>query len=79
MITVPVDEVQRSRPTCVETDLVRPGGHRRKVAGRIGPHLVVVSEDRADGLEDLRLEVGLGNCGNNFVAWLVLFRMFALA
>jgi hypothetical protein len=78
MVTVAVDEVQRSRPTCVKTDLVRPGGHRRKVAGRVG-YLVtlgVVSEDRADGLEDLRLEVGLGNYGNNFVAW---FLYFALA
>ena len=64
MVTVTVDEVQRSRPTFGHTDLVRPVGNRRKVAGRVGPSLValiVLSEDRANGLEDLRLEVGLSD------------------
>ena len=62
MVTVTVDEVQRSRPTFGHTDLVRPVGNVRKVAGRVGPSLVIVlSEDRADGLEDLRLEVGLSD------------------
>ena len=73
VVPVAVYEVQRSRPPCVETDLIRPGGHRREVAGRVAAsHLVnaaVGGEDRADGVEDLRVEVGLGNCSNDFVAF----------
>lgn len=73
MITVAVDKVQRCRPMCVKTDLVRPGGHRREVAGRRAARgrlrLVILSEDRADRLEDLRVEVRLGNYSNNFMAW----------
>lgn len=68
-----VDEVQLGRPTCAETDLIRPGGHRREVAGRtIASHLVnagVGGEDGADGVKDLWIEVGLGNRSNNFVAF----------
>ena len=75
MVAVAVDEVQRRRPMCVKTDLVRPGGHGRKVAGRGALPLVILgvfSEDRADGLEDLRVEVGLGDYGNNFMAWVLV-------
>ena len=64
--------MQRCRPTCVKTDLVRPCSHRRKQAGRGAPRrlrLVILSEDGADALEDLRLEVGLGDYGDDFVAW----------
>ena len=64
MVTLAVDVVQRSRPPFLATDLVRPDGNRRKVAGRVGPSLValiVLREDRADGLKDVRLEVGLSD------------------
>jgi len=64
MVTLAVDVVQRSRPTFVDTDLVRPDGNRRKVAGRVGPSLVallVLSKDGADGLEDVRLEERLSD------------------
>ena len=77
VIASAVDEVQRSGPSCVETDLVCPAGHSREVAGRVdAPNLVnarVGGEDGADGVEDLRFEVGLCNCRNNFVAFVWRF------
>lgn len=68
-----VDEVQRGGPLCVNPDLIGPGGHRREVAGPVvASHLVeagVGAEDVADGAEDLRVEVGLGDGSNNFVTF----------
>lgn len=68
-----VDEVQRGGPPCVHPDLIGPGGHRREVAGPVvASHPVntgVGGEDGADGAEDLRVEVGLGDGSDNFVAF----------
>ena len=72
-----VDVVQRTGPSCVKTDLVCPAGHRREVARRVDARNLVNAgvggEDGADYVEHLRLEVGLCNCRDNFVAFVWRF------
>jgi hypothetical protein len=62
------DVVQRRGPSVAETDLVRPGGHCREIARRVWADLIVGGEDGADGGQDLRVEVRLGDGSDDFVA-----------
>jgi hypothetical protein len=62
------DVVQRHRPSVAETDLVCPGGHCREIARRVWADFIVGGEDGADGGQDLRVEVQLGDGSDDFVA-----------
>ena len=90
VITDGTDIVQRRGPARVETDLVSPGGHRREVARRVVSGLVTTTttttttatatatrvreENGADGVQDLGVEVRLGDGGDDLVAcFFVLF------
>jgi hypothetical protein len=62
------DVVQWHGPSVAETDLVRPGGHCREIAQRVWADFIVGGEDGADGGQDLRVEVQLGDGSDDFVA-----------